>query len=81
LVKRNRIEYWTLKYFQQHVGEEFSSIILDALKSKYRIIIKDFLFTAEIEREVGMDFSPGNEVNVCVKKADPWKNFLDLKFA
>ena len=80
IIKKNRINYWILKYFQQHVGEKFPAIILDVMKSKYRVIIKDCLFTAEIKREAGMEFSPGMNAVVRVQKSDPWENLLKLEF-
>ncbi len=80
MVKRNRIRYWILKYLQKHIGKELSAIILDVMKSKLRIIIRDYLFTTEMKREAGQEFSPGMNIMVKVIKSDPWENLLKLEY-
>ncbi len=79
-IKRNRIRYWILKFFQQHIGKTLQAIILDIFKTKYRIILKDFLITAEVKRKEGQDFSPGEEVLVGLKESEPWDDLLKLDF-
>ncbi len=80
-MKRNRIRYWTQKYFTQHTGEEFSALILDTMKKKYRILLTDFLLVAEMKRKNHQDFSEGERIMVRVKKSDPWNDLLSLEFA
>ncbi|MDY7036859.1 MAG: RNB domain-containing ribonuclease, partial [Thermodesulfobacteriota bacterium] len=79
-VKRGRIRYWTQKYLLQHVGENFSALILYALKNKYRILLTDFLLIAEIRRENGQNLSGGQRIIVKVKKSDPWNDLLNLEY-
>ena len=79
-VKRNRQRYWILKYLCQHRGENFKALILNELKTKYRIVLKDFLLLAEIKQQTGMIFSPGQEILVEVQKADPWDDLLRLEY-
>ncbi len=81
MVKRNRIRYWIQKYLQQYVGEKFSAIILDVMKTRYRILLPGFLLVAEIKRENGQDFSPGEDIMVRVEKSDPWNDLLSLEYA
>lgn len=80
-VKRNRIRYWILKYLQQQTGKETPAIILDVMKSKYRVILTEYLITAEMKRDTGRDFSPGKGIMVRVNKSDPWDNLLKLEYA
>ena len=80
-VKRNRIRYWIQKYLLQHTGETFSALILDTMKNRYRILLPDFLLVAEMRREDGQGFSPGQRIMAKVKKADPWNDLLSLEYA
>ncbi|MFC1868607.1 RNB domain-containing ribonuclease [Thermodesulfobacteriota bacterium] len=81
VVKRNRTRYWIQKYLQKHIGEEFPAIILDTMKSRYRIILPDYFLVAEMKREAGQDFSSGERITIRVKKADPWNDLLVLEYA
>jgi len=80
-ITKNRIRYWTIKYLAQHIGEKQKAIVLDELKKKYRVILPDILLTAEIKKKSGVILAPGTEVWVVVKKADPWKDTLELEYA
>jgi len=80
-VKRNRTRYWIQKYFLQHLGEDFQAIVLDVMKSTYRIILTDFFLLAEMKRGNGQDFPPGKSIMVRVKKVDPWNDLLNLEYA
>ncbi|RJR26313.1 MAG: RNB domain-containing ribonuclease, partial [Desulfobacteraceae bacterium] len=79
-IKRNRIRYWVLKYLGTRKETPFRAIVLDELKNKYRIIMADFLMTAEMKRENGMLLKPGNEIMVRIKKADPWEDLLEIVY-
>ncbi|MBN1848105.1 MAG: RNB domain-containing ribonuclease [Deltaproteobacteria bacterium] len=81
IIKRNRIRYWILKYLQKHSGETFSAVILDRLKTKYRVILKDFLFMVEMKRKEEQVFSPGDHVHIQVIQSEPWDDILKLEFA
>lgn len=80
MLKRNRLRYWTLKFLSQHLGETYKALVLDELKNKYRIVLADFLFVAEIKRQNGIMLNPGQEILVEVKKVDPWTDLLDLTY-
>ena len=80
IIKKNRIRYWILKYFQSNLGKPLQAIILDTLKTKYRVILKDLLFVAEMKKKEGFDVSPGDEVMVQIKKSEPWDDVLKLDF-
>jgi len=80
-VKRNRVRYWIQKYLGEHIGEKFPAIILDVLKSNYRIILTDYLLIADMKREVGKDFSPGKKVLIKIKKVVPWDDLLMVEYA
>lgn len=79
-IKRNRLRYWTIKFLRQNLGKTFRAFILDTLKSKYRIVLKDFFLVTEIKRRNGEIFKPGEEINVELIKADPWEDQIDLQF-
>ena len=79
MVKRSRVRYWVQKYLGQHIGETFPAIILDTMKSRYRLLLTDFLLIAEMKREDGQVFSPGESIAVKVKKVDPWNDQLHLE--
>jgi len=80
IIKRNRTRYWILKYLQKHLGKPFTGIILDTLKTKYRVIMKDFLFMVEMKRKEGQVFSPGDHVTIKVVQSEPWDDTLKLEF-
>jgi len=81
IIKRNRTRYWILKYYLQHLGEAFPAIVLNVMKGRYRIVLTDSLFVAELKREAGHDFSQGDRIMVRVRKSDPWGNMLKLEEA
>jgi len=80
-ITKSRIRYWTIKYLSQHIGERQKAIVLDELKKKYRIILPEVLLIAEIKKKSGIILSPGTEIWVKVKKADPWKDTIELEYA
>jgi exoribonuclease-2 len=79
LVQRNRVRYWTLKYFSQCIGETFPAIVLDVMKSRYRILLTDILFVTETKQEDLKGLSSGQSIQVKVKKSDPWEDLLVLE--
>jgi len=80
LARRNRQRYWVLKFLSQHQGERYRAVILDELKSKYRIVLSDFFLVTEIKRRNGKILGPGQEILVEVKKSDPWDDELKLSY-
>ena len=56
------------------------AVILDELKSKYRIVLSDFYLVTEIKRRNGEILGPGQEILVEIKKADPWDDELKLSY-
>ena len=80
VMTKNRLRYWILKYLGQHIGESYEAIILDELRNKYRIVMRDFLLVTEIKRKNGIILPAGKKIMVKVKKADPWKDILELEY-
>lgn len=80
LIKRNRLRYWTLKYLGQQKGGQLKAIVLDELKNKYRILLEDFLLIADLKRQNGIILSPGQRIQVRIKKAEPWDDILTLEY-
>jgi exoribonuclease II len=79
LIKRNRLNYWILKYFKTHTGEDFPAIVLDVMKSRARLVLTDFLYVTEIKREPGQNLQAGKNIVVKIKKADPWEGELKIE--
>ncbi len=79
-ITRNRIRYWSIKYLAQHIGESYKAIILDELRKRYRIVICDLLLIAEIKQRSGIILSPGTEIKVKVRNADPWRDIVGLDY-
>ena len=80
-IKRNRIRYWILKYLSRHQGERYRALVIDELRNKYRIVLCDFFLVAEVNRREGVMIRPGVEIEVAVKKADPWDDVIKLEYA
>lgn len=79
-IKRNRQRYWVLKYLRPRRGMTFSARVLYELKTKYRLVVPDFLLIAEVKRPNGLLLRPGQEILVELRKADPWNDVLELAF-
>jgi exoribonuclease-2 len=80
-MKRNRIRYWILKYLAERINERFSALVFQRLKSKYLVILTDFLFVGELPITSGLELSPGEKIRVVVKRSDPWDDLLALELA
>jgi exoribonuclease II len=80
-IKRNRIRYWVLRFLRQHQGESYPALVIDELKSKYRILLKDFLLVADLKRDPRVALHPADQIRVQVKNADPWQDTLELAYA
>ncbi len=80
-VRRSRIRYWTLKYLAQHVGSKHKAMVLDVLKSKYRILLLDYLHIAELRQESEAGMYPGQQFTVVIKRSDPWDDILEVGYA
>jgi exoribonuclease-2 len=80
-VKRNRIRYWTQKYLYRHMGESYPAQVINVFKSKYRLVLTDYLLVAEMRREEGQSLSEGDKISVEVAKCDPWNDQVQLRRA
>ena len=79
-IQRNRLRYWTLKYLGLNRSKTYKALVLDELKNKYRIVLKDFLMVTDFKRQDGIIFSKGQEIQVKVNKADPWDDIITLGY-
>jgi exoribonuclease II len=80
-VRQNRTRYWTLKYLQGRPGAKYRATVLDVLKTKYRILLMDFLHITELKQETKIGLYCGQQFSVVIKKADPWEDFLEVSYA
>jgi exoribonuclease-2 len=78
-LKRNRTRYWILKYLGRHVGETFPALVMGMGRTKYRIVLTDFLLVTEMKRQEGQGLCEGDRILVKVKKSDPWDSTLRLE--
>jgi exoribonuclease-2 len=79
-VRRKRVIYWIQRHLQKHIGRELPAIVLDVMKSKYRIILTDFLIMVEMKSETGSKLAPGESITVKVVKSDPINDILKLEY-
>jgi hypothetical protein len=49
------------------------------MKSKYRILLPDILFVAEVKQEELKGLSSGQSIQVKIKNSDPWEDILILE--
>lgn len=80
LIKRNRIRYWVLKYLSLNRGKKLKALVLDEMKTKYRVALTDFLMIVDLKRKNGVILRRGQEISVSVTKADPWDDILALEY-
>jgi exoribonuclease-2 len=80
-VKRNRTRYWVQKYLRQCLGERYPALVLDTMRSNYRVLLEDFLMVTELRREDGLGLLNGQNIMVRVKASDPWRDKLTLEYA
>ncbi len=80
MVRRNRYSYWFNRYLEKKTGETFPAIVLDVLKSRFRIILSDFYISAEIKREKDIRLIPGDNIRVKLVKADAWEEILKFEY-
>jgi exoribonuclease-2 len=78
LLTRNSTRYWIQKYLAQHIGEKFPALVLDAIRSKYRVLLTDVFLIAEVKRENGQTLHEGQEITVKIRKSDPWEDYLKV---
>lgn len=80
-LKRGHLRYWILKYLMGESGKTLPALILGVAKTKYRIVLRDFLLITEMRRQEGQNLREGEEILVRVKKVDPWEDILRLEYA
>ncbi len=79
MVRRNRYSYWINRYLENQTGKIIPAIVLNAMKSRYRVILTDFYTTVEMKREKDSNLSSGDKIKVRVVKVDPWNDILKLE--
>ena len=80
-IKRNRQRYWIIKYLCQLGSLPLKALLLDEFKNYYKIVLMDFILTAEIKKPEGVIHCPGDIFYVKVVNADPWEHTLSLAYA
>ena len=77
-IKRNRQRYWIIKYLCESGRPPLKALMLDEFKNYYKIVLTDFMLTAEIKKPEGVLHCPGDMFYVKVSNADPWEDTLSL---
>jgi len=80
-MNRNRTRYWLYKYLLQHGGEKFPAMVLDVMRNRYRILLSDLFLVVEMKKENGQNFTEGQNIQVRIKKSDPWQDVLKVEYA
>lgn len=75
------MRYWMLKYLSQNMDMQYKAIILDELKTKYRIVLYDIFLLAEIKKPEGVILDHGQQIIVQIKTVHPRKDILELKYS
>lgn len=78
-IKRNRMRYWLLKYLSRHCDRLYPATVLHEMRSKVRLVLRDFLMLCDLRRPEGMELKAGQTIQVRVKRANPWSDTLDLE--
>ena len=81
MIKRNRMRYWMLKYLSQNMDMQYKAMILDELKTKYRIVLCDIFLLAEIKKQEGVLLNHGEQIMIQIKTVHPRKDILELKYS
>ena len=79
-IKRARLRYWIIKYMSQNPGRVYPVLILSDTKTRFRVLIKDFMMVVETRKQPSLHLLPGQKAFMRVVKADPWKDILELDF-
>lgn len=78
-VRKASLNYWFLRFFEQNQEKTFHGLVLDDMKSRLRIIIKEALFVVEARREAFKGgVSQGDELLIKIKKVDPWAGLIEI---
>ena len=80
MIKQRRLRYWLLKYLKQNMEGSYNAILLDEMKGKFRIILTDFMVTADMKRPIGVKLREGDKIIVEIEKVDPWNDILLFRF-
>lgn len=81
MIKRNRLRYWSLKFLAQNPGSRYEAIVLDELKTKYRILLTGLLFLGDLKKQNGIKLKPGEQILVEARHVDPWQDDVHLSLA
>jgi exoribonuclease-2 len=81
MIKRNRLTYWIQKHLRANIGKSYPAFVLDIFKSRYRVVLTDFLFPVEIKRDAEEKLSEGENIMVRVRQSDPWNDILQMEYS
>jgi len=72
-VRRASHNHWILRYLEQNRQRIYHGLVLDDLRSRFRIVIKEVLFMVEARKDAFKgDIQPGDEILLKLNKVDPW---------
>ncbi len=79
-IKKASLNFWTIQYLKQNPDKVFTGIVLDDMRSRYRIIIKEVLMVVEAKKDDLLgSHMPGEVIRLKITKADPWTSQVEVK--
>jgi exoribonuclease-2 len=83
LIKANRIHsghlrYWAFKHLSLRRGTALRALVLDELKTKYPVVLTDFLLIADLKRKNWIIIRQEKGFSVSIINAEPWNDILAL---
>ena len=77
-IKQSRIRYWVIKYIKENRKDSYNAIVIDEFKNNYRVVLTDFLITADLIKSESPPLAEGDHIRVKIKDADPWEGRLTV---
>jgi len=69
-IQYSRNRYWLLKYLEGRIGGKEEAIVLYRRKSKYQVLLPDYMLECELPMSGGVDLKPEDLVQVTLQHVD-----------
>jgi len=78
-VRKASHTHWILRYLEQNRQRIYHGLVLDDMRSRFRIVIKEVLLIVEARKDAFKgDIQPGDELLLKVNKVDPWTGHIEV---
>ena len=78
-VQNARQRYWLLRYFEAHAGQVHEALVLEKNMRKYRVFLTDIMMDADVPLRSARALTPGEKIQVRVKKARAREEILQFE--